>query len=70
MTEPRNLCNDTRVRKEDVIEHYGSAAEAARELEISRQAVHKWPELVPMRTAYRIQVLTKNKLKVDPKDYA
>lgn len=57
------------MRKKDVIEHYGTEAEVARALEISRQAVNNWPDIVPEPTAYKIQVLTNNKLKVDPKLY-
>lgn len=57
------------MRKQDVIEHYGSEARAARALGISRQAVNAWPDPIPENTAYRIQVLTKNALKVDPALY-
>ena len=57
------------MKKKDVIDHYGSEAETARALAISRQAVNTWPDVVPENTAYRIQVLTNNKLKVDPSLY-
>lgn len=58
------------MRKKDVIEYYGgSQSKAARALGLTRAAISIWPELVPLAPAYRIQVLTNNKLKVDPTLY-
>ena len=58
------------MKKDKVIKHYGSAANAARALGISRQAIEQWPETVPYLRACHIQVATKGKLKVDPRRYA
>jgi len=58
------------MKKSDVIAHFGgteSAAAAA--LDVTKQAVNSWGEYVPEGIAYKIQVLTKGKLIVDPKIY-
>lgn len=57
------------MKTKDVVEHFGSEAEVARTLEISRQAVDQWGDLVPFRAAIEIQRITKDKLKVDPSLY-
>ena len=57
------------MKTKDAIEHFGSEAAVARALEISRQAVDQWGELVPILTAIEIQRITKDKLKVDPSLY-
>ena len=41
----------------------------AEALEISRQAVNKWPDTVPEGVAYKLQVMTAGRLRVDPADY-
>lgn len=57
--------------KEDVKKHYGGTLEAVgRAMGISKSAVSQWPDLVPELWAYKIQALTKGKLRVDPKLYA
>ena len=55
----------------DVITYYGSPAEVARILGISRAAVSKWAKegIVPEGSAYKIESLTRGKLKVNPSDY-
>ena len=55
--------------KKDVISHYGTSGHAAQALEISRQAVDKWPAVVPEGSAYKLQVITKGKLRVNPELY-
>ena len=57
------------MRKEDVIQHFGSEVAVAEALEISRQAVNKWPDTVPEGVAYKLQVMTAGLLRVDPADY-
>lgn len=57
------------MKKKDVIEHFGSAAQAAAALDISKQAVGDWPEIVPEGAAYKIQVITGGALQVDPAVY-
>lgn len=48
-----------------VVEYFGSQAEAARSIGVSPQAVQNWiaRKYVPEAMQYKIQVLTKNKLK-------
>jgi transcriptional repressor of cell division inhibition gene dicB len=53
----------------DVIDHYGSRAAVATALGISRVAVGKWGDTVPEGSAYKLQVISKNKLRVDPALY-
>jgi len=57
------------MKTKDVIEYFGSAANAARALGIKRQAVAKWGDLVPEARAYHVQVVTNGALKVDPAVY-
>lgn len=53
------------LRKEDVVKFYGSAANAATALDISRSAVHQWGEHVPMLSALKIQAQTNGELMAD-----
>lgn len=55
--------------KKDVINHFGSLANAGRALEISRQAVGSWPDLVPILQAIEIERISGGKLKVDKSRY-
>lgn len=51
------------MRKSDVIEHFGSVTAAAKALELTTQAVSMWPETVPRKCQWQIDVLTNGKLK-------
>jgi hypothetical protein len=55
--------------KSDVLAHYGTSAKTAAALEITRQAVEKWPDAVPEGTAYKLQFITRGKLRVRPELY-
>ena len=57
------------MRKKAVLKYFGGPAKTARALGIKHQAVSQWVELVPWRTAYRIETLTDGALKVDPRQY-
>lgn len=57
------------MRKSDVIKFFGSVANVAKAINISSQAVSLWGEVVPESSAYKIQVKTKGKLKVDESLY-
>lgn len=57
------------MRKQDVIAHFGSGRAVAKALGISDSAVSQWKELIPEKDAYRIQVLTEEKLKYVPEEY-
>lgn len=52
------------MKKQDVIEHFGSGQQVAKALKISGAAVSQWPEDVPEKQAYKIERITKGKLKV------
>jgi hypothetical protein len=56
--------------KSAVIAHFGSQAEVARFLHISRPSVSEWGEVIPEGAAYKLQVLTAGALRVDPSLYA
>ena len=56
--------------KSDVIQHYGKQAAIAAALDISRAAVNKWPDVVPQGSAYKLQAITRGRLKVIPELYA
>ena len=52
------------MRKCDVIELFGGVGKASQALGISRQAIWKWGEKIPESAAYRVQVVSKGKLRV------
>lgn len=52
-----------------VIEYFGTRAEIARALRISRAAVCQWGELVPLSSAARLEKLTEGKLALNIADY-
>ena len=54
------------VKKADVINYLGSAAELARKLNISEAAVSQWGDTIPQGRAYQIEVVTGGALKADP----
>lgn len=54
------------MRKADVLAHFGSSqAAVARALNITKSAVSQWPDLVPLKSALRLQALTNGQLTVD-----
>lgn len=55
---------------EQAIAFFGSAANVARALGISRAAVAKWGAVVPEGSAYKMQVISGGKLLVDPSRYS
>jgi len=55
--------------KTDLKAHYGTYAAAAKALGVSKAAVSNWPDLVPEYIAYKFQVITRGKLRVDPAVY-
>ena len=54
------------MKKTDVINHFRSAAELAKKLNISEAAISQWGETIPQGRAYQIEVLTAGKLKAGP----
>lgn len=51
--------------KQEAIEHFGSQANLARALGVSRSAISQWPDEVPEGRDYQIEILTKGKLKAN-----
>lgn len=58
------------MRKSDVLAHFDNSVQATADaLGITRSAVHQWPEIVPEGSAYKLQVITGGRLRVDPSLY-
>ncbi len=58
------------MRKAEVLSHFDdSPVTVARALGITRSAVNQWPELVPLKSALKLQALTNGSLTVDMADY-
>ena len=55
--------------KRDAIKHFGSGAEIARFLGLSRQATYKWPDRLPRGIAYELECRTNGALRVNDADY-
>lgn len=54
------------MRKTDVLAHFGcSQIAVARALNITKSAVSQWPDLIPLKSALRLQALTGGALSVD-----
>ena len=51
------------MRTKAAIKKFGSAANLARALGISRQSIHDWGDEVPQGRAYQLEVLTNGELK-------
>lgn len=49
----------------DAINHFGSAAELAAAIGISRAAVSQWGERIPLATAARLEKVTDGALSLD-----
>lgn len=58
------------MKTEDVVKFFGSKVKTAEALGIGRSAVSNWGEFVPETQQYKIQVITKGKLKASPPDRA
>jgi hypothetical protein len=51
---------------EQVKQHFGTIAEAARQLDYTHQAIYQWAQKgIPLRTQRTIQAFTGGKLKAD-----
>ena len=57
------------MRKQDVIEYFGTMTLAADALGISVPAVSQWPEIVPELRALQLERVTGGKLRHDPRFY-
>ena len=52
------------MKKTDVLKFFGGGSATAKALGLKRQAVHKWPDIVPLKRALQIESISKGKLKV------
>lgn len=57
------------MKKSDVVKHFKTETEAAAALEVTKQAVNGWGDIIPEGMAYKAQVITGGALKVDPSVY-
>jgi DNA-binding transcriptional regulator YdaS (Cro superfamily) len=57
------------MNKATVIEHFGNASSTADALNITRQAVSQWGDIIPEGMAYKVQAITGGDLSVDPAMY-
>jgi hypothetical protein len=58
------------MRKSDVLKFWnGNGAAVARAVGVTRSAVQQWPDPIPEAMAYRAELASGGKLKVDPKLY-
>jgi len=53
------------MKKEDVIEYFGSLREVAEALKVTYQAVSIWGEIVPIKQAVKLHHITNKGLKLD-----
>jgi transcriptional repressor of cell division inhibition gene dicB len=53
----------------DAVQYYGGRRQLADALGITRQAVEQWGKIVAEGAAYKLQVITKGDLIVDPRKY-
>jgi len=53
------------MKTKDAVEHFGSVANLAKVLKISRPAISQWGEFVPDARAFQLQVMTAGLLQHD-----
>jgi hypothetical protein len=53
------------MKKNDVLEHFGSAAKTARAMRISRTAVSLWPDILSDNVAFKVELVTNGALKTE-----
>ena len=57
------------MRKADVLSHFKKQTRIARVLGLTKSAVSQWGEVIPEGMAYKLEVITRGKLRVDPSLY-
>jgi len=57
------------MNRTEVIEFFGNQARTARALGITRQAVCRWPDPIPLQAAARVEKVSGGKLKLDIQQY-
>lgn len=53
------------MKKQDVLNYFGSGVKVAEALGIFPSAVYQWPEEIPQLRAFEIERMTKGKLKAE-----
>jgi hypothetical protein len=53
------------MRKQDVIDHFGSVLAVAKALGISKVAIYRWGEIIPKQRAFELVFITGGQLKVN-----
>ncbi len=51
------------MKKKDVLKYFGNSVQTAKALGITKQAVHYWPDEIPLGRACEIELLTNGALK-------
>ena len=57
------------MKKSDAVKHFGSEEALQEALGISRQAIEKWGEVIPLTSAVPLEALTRGKLRVNMSMY-
>ena len=57
------------MEKQKVIEYYGSVAQVADILGLTRQAIYTWPDPIPEKNAARLERITEGALIYDWQTY-
>lgn len=57
------------MRKQTVVDYFGTQIAVAKALGITKSAVCQWKARIPERMAYRLEALTRKRLRVNRKDY-
>lgn len=57
------------MNKRQAIIYFKTQAEIARVLNITRQAVNKWPDVVPIKQAWKLEKASKGAVKMRLSDY-
>lgn len=58
------------MKKTDVFEHFKSAKNIARALNIYPQAVHQWTDIVPKARAFELFIKSNGSIPIKEDDYA
>lgn len=57
------------MKRIEVIEFFGNQSRTAKALGITRQAVCRWPDIIPLQAAARAEKVSGGKLKLDLQQY-
>jgi len=57
------------MKKKAAIKYFGGISETAQVLNISRQYVHQWPDIVPINQAWKIERISGGKVPFVINDY-